>query len=387
MGRSNPAPPPNVDKRKLHGAQDGEWERAFQKALVSIDATLRHSKRTSFKPSRGSRARGSGAQDSGAQDSGAQGRAAQGRNRKKDSRAWMRGSRWCNLCGLFHHYKSRCNGDEVQGDQAQGDQAQGDEAQGDEDQSDDWGGAPKWFRELPWPKSPKSPVQAEGKQSVEVKQELDQQQELELPYNGSYECAICFNSVRCDEKVLYCTRCTGAQPWHEKCAGTEWLTTCPQHCVGTVAEWKGPSDMKSRKSGAAGKKPSSEDVINLVDSGDEAPSDYSALEMDWTKLPTSLGMHRKGACITASASLPHAITYECVVIMKETSADHTKYYVTHREEDGTIHQHKLPALHEHGMDMDDVAVNTVLRIQDFCNPYFPTDEDEAGGGSSSGTRR
>ena len=60
------------------------------------------------------------------------------------------------------------------------------------------------------------------------------------PYNGSYDCQICFLSVRRTQQppaaVLCCTRCT-ANPWHRACAPAAWVGKCPACSSNELAAW------------------------------------------------------------------------------------------------------------------------------------------------------
>ena len=63
-------------------------------------------------------------------------------------------------------------------------------------------------------------------------------------YDGSYDCLICYESVRIrgtSPNALHCSQCN-SNPYHTLCAnGSKWSTTCPQ-CFRTnsVMPWNGP---------------------------------------------------------------------------------------------------------------------------------------------------
>ena len=57
---------------------------------------------------------------------------------------------------------------------------------------------------------------------------------------GTYECAICYESVK-GSAALGCTVCKTAPPWHAECAkGSQWVTLCMSCNNETVAPWAGP---------------------------------------------------------------------------------------------------------------------------------------------------
>ena len=65
-----------------------------------------------------------------------------------------------------------------------------------------------------------------GVHGVEVK--IESEDEVE-PYDGSYACLICTDSVR-GEPALVCWECN-SNPWHRKCDKDSKLSRCAPHVI------------------------------------------------------------------------------------------------------------------------------------------------------------
>ena len=71
---------------------------------------------------------------------------------------------------------------------------------------------------------------------MEVKVESEDEVE---PYEGTYACGFCFESLRGME-ALKCSRCS-ANPVHRKCAGAKYARLCASCGWETMEVWRGPS--------------------------------------------------------------------------------------------------------------------------------------------------